>query len=69
MKFSRATCEVLYAGQGHPKRQHGLTESSPEEKHSRVLVDEKLIMTQQLTVPPQETSRILGGVKRSVTNR
>ena len=53
MKVNKAKCKALHMGQANPKHSYRLggkwSESSPEEKDLRVLVDEKLIMTQQCT--------------------
>jgi len=49
MKFNNAKCKVLHLGQGSPKHRYRLggewLESSPEEKDSEVLIDEKCNMT------------------------
>jgi len=51
MKFNEAKCKVLHMGQGNPKHKYRFggeyTESNPEEKDLKVLVEEKLNMTWQ----------------------
>ncbi|PKU43699.1 hypothetical protein llap_6003 [Limosa lapponica baueri] len=66
----KAKRKVPRMGQGNPRHKYRLggerIESSPEEKDSGVLVDEK---TRQCVLAAQKASCILGCIKRSVTSR
>jgi len=70
MKFNKAKCKVLHLGQGNPKHKHRLgrewIESSPEEKHLRVL---EINMTQKCVLADPKANHIPGCIKKSMTSR
>ncbi|PKU46967.1 hypothetical protein llap_2745 [Limosa lapponica baueri] len=72
MMFSKAKCRILHLGQGNPLYRYRLgddrIESSPE-KDLRLLLDDKLDMSQQCVLAIQRIKHILGCIKRSVASK
>jgi len=73
MKFNKAKGKVLHLVWGKPKHKYKLDgewiESTPQEKDLRLLVDEKLYMTQKFVLTAQKANHILGCIPSSMASR
>jgi len=73
MKFSKDKCSVLHLERNNPMHQYRLgtdmLESSSVERDLGVLVDDRLIVSQQCALVVKKANGILGCIKKSVASR
>ncbi|KAK4823071.1 hypothetical protein QYF61_025410 [Mycteria americana] len=70
---NKGKCKVLHLGRNNPRHQYTLgadqLESNSAKKNPSVLVDTKLIMSQQHTLTAKKTNGILGSNSKNVASR
>jgi len=73
MKFSKGKCRILHLGRNNPMHQYrlraDLLQSSSVERDLRVLVDDRLTISQQCALVAKKANGILGCIRRSVASR
>ncbi|GAB0180040.1 mitochondrial enolase superfamily member 1 [Grus japonensis] len=73
MKFNKGKCRALHLGKNNPKHQYrlgaDLLGSSAAEKDLRVLMDNKLSMSQRCAIMAKKADGILGCIQKSVASR